>query len=100
MAGTVACVLAVIPWNVAVTNIPMRIRPGLSTSRRTFAVRIVGSTIGQNVADAAFQNAVRIGHQMNVRILAEMHLRHVVLIHVADDPDVRQVGNGERIRSR
>ena len=29
-----------------------------------------------------------------------MHLRHVVLPHIADDPDVRQVGNGERVGRR
>ena len=56
--------------------------------------------IGRMLLIRAFQNPVRIGGQMNVRIFAEMHLRHIVLPHVADDPDVRQVGNGERVRRR
>ncbi len=34
---------------------------------------------------------------MNVRGVAEVHLRQVVLIDVADDPDVAEVGDGERV---
>src|SRR5277367_1827160 len=45
-AGTAACVSFFSPWNVAVTNIPIFINPGFSTSIRTFAVRRLGSRIG------------------------------------------------------
>ena len=45
VAGTVACFSAASPWNVAVTNIPKRMMPGFSTSRRTLAVRRLGSMI-------------------------------------------------------
>ena len=54
----------------------------------------------QNVADSPLQNPARISDQMDVRVLADMHLRHVVLIHVANDPDVRDVGNRKGIRWR
>src|SRR5262249_22699318 len=42
VAGTTVRVSLERPWNVADTNMPMRRRPGLPTSMRTFAVRIVG----------------------------------------------------------
>ena len=58
----------------------------------------VGIDDRQNVADPPLQNAVRISDQMDVGIFADMHLRHVVLPHIADNPDVRQVGNRERVR--
>src|ERR1700682_6218 len=45
-ACTAARVSFFCPWNVAVTNIPMRICPGLFTSMRTFAVRSAGSSTG------------------------------------------------------
>ncbi len=35
---------------------------------------------------------------MNVRILAETNKGEVVLVHVAQNPDVGEVGDGERIR--
>ena len=63
------------PWKVAVTNIPRRINPGFATSRRTFAVRMVGIENRPDVADAAFENLVGIGVQMNVGGLADVHLR-------------------------
>src|SRR5580704_14208853 len=45
-AGTAACISFFSLWNVAVTNIPILINPGFSTSIRTFAVRRLGSRIG------------------------------------------------------
>ena len=52
-----------------------------------------------DVTDSAFQNLVGIGVQMNVGIIAEMNLRESILVHVADDPNMRQVRNGERVRA-
>jgi len=39
----------------------------------------------------------RIGAEMDVGELAEAHTRQVVLIHVADYPDVGKIGDGEQV---
>ena len=85
------------PWNVAVTNMPGRIRPGLRTSMRTLAVRMLGSRIGPMLLMRPGEDLVGIGVQADVGVLAEVHVRQIVLVDVADDPDVREIGNGERI---
>ena len=46
------------------------------------------------------QNLVRVGIQMNVRVFAEADKGKVVLVNVAQNPDVREVGDRERIRRR
>ena len=38
---------------------------------------------------------IRIGVQANVGGLADMDHRQIVLIHIADDPDVGEIGDGE-----
>ena len=53
---------------------------------------------GTNVADHASQDPVGIGSEANVRLLTEMHRGKIVLVDIADDPDVRQVGDGEGVR--
>ena len=60
----------------------------------------VGIYDRQYVADSPFQNAVRISDQMYVRVLAHVNLRHVVLPHIANNPDPRHVGDRERVRCR
>ena len=52
---------------------------------------------GADVADHASQDAVGIGREANVRLLAKMHRGEIVLVDIADDPDVRQVGDGKGI---
>ena len=37
---------------------------------------------------------------MHVGVLAKMDLRHVVFPYIANDPDLREVRNGERVRRR
>src|SRR5215472_3226622 len=46
VAGTAGRDSFLLPWNVAVTNMPTRIKPGLRTSMRTFDVRRLGSSTG------------------------------------------------------
>ena len=73
--------------------------PGFSTSSRTLAVWMLGSRICPILLIAALQEPVRIGVQLDIRILAHVHLRQIVFIHVADDPHVRHVGDRERDRA-
>jgi hypothetical protein len=35
---------------------------------------------------------------MDIGVFVEMDLAHIVLVYIADDPHMRQVGYGERIR--
>ena len=86
------------PWKIAVANIPRRMKPGFCTSMRTFAVRMFGSRIGQDVADPAGQHPIGIGVEPDLGAVADVHVRQVVLVHVAHDPHVRQVGNREQVR--
>src|SRR5438067_1695523 len=44
-----------------------------------------------DVPDSPREDPIRIGIQMNIRILAETHLRQIVLVHVAKYPDARHV---------
>ncbi len=49
-----------------------------------------------DVRDGAGEDLAGKGVEADVRMLAEMDGSEVVLIDVADDPDVREVGDGER----
>ena len=53
-----------------------------------------------DVADSPGKNAVRISIQLDVRVLAQAHVFQIVLIDIADDPDVRQIGNRKRVGGR
>src|ERR1700761_6914676 len=57
----------------------------------------LGIEDGANVADDASEDTVRISVEAYVRLLAEMHGWKVILVDVADNPDVREVGDGEGI---
>ncbi len=48
-----------------------------------------------DIDDPAFQHQIRIRVQTDIRGLAQMDLRQIVLIDIADDPDVRHVGDRE-----
>ncbi len=50
---------------------------------------------GADVGDGAGEGAVGVGGEMDVGFLAEVYLGEIVLVDVADDPDVREVGDGE-----
>src|ERR1039458_8591348 len=52
---------------------------------------------GKYVVDAAFQNLVGISVQMDIGILADVYGVEIVFVNIADDPDIRQIGDGERI---
>ena len=52
---------------------------------------------GADVADDAGENAVGIGGEADVRLLAEMHGGEIVLVDIADDPDVGEIGDGEGV---
>ena len=51
---------------------PMRSMPGFSTSSRTFAVRMAGSSDGPMFADAPLEDKVGIGMQMHVGEFAQL----------------------------
>ena len=52
---------------------------------------------GTNVTDHSGEDAVGIGCKTNIRLLTEMHHRKIVLIHITNDPDMRQIGDGKGI---
>ena len=100
-AGTAVCSCSLRPWKVAVANMPMRISwsgfgPECAPWRCGWWVKN-----GVNLADGAVEDAVGIGVQVNVRGLPKMNHGQIVLIDIADDPDVGEVGDGKgRGRSR
>ena len=49
-----------------------------------------------DIADMACQYPIGVGGQLDLRFLPEMHLREIVLVNVAKDPHIAQIGNGER----
>src|ERR1035438_3355143 len=51
-----------------------------------------------NVADPTFERATGIRVQGDVRRVAEPHMGHVILVHVANNPHRRDVRNRERAR--
>src|ERR1019366_6449654 len=93
LAGTSVCVSFFWPWNVAVANMPMRSIPGLRTSMRTLALRMLGSR------DLTGNDLARISVQSNFRAVANVDVRQIVLVHIADNPNVGQVRNRERVRA-
>src|SRR5580658_2931052 len=53
-----------------------------------------------DVADRALDNLIRVSVQLNVGRLAEPHVGEIILINVAENPYVGQIGNRERVRRR
>ena len=49
-----------------------------------------------NIADLALERPIGIGIQGDLRGIAEPDVRQVILVHVADDPDRRDIGNRKR----
>ena len=97
VAGTAAVLTVCLPWKVAVTNMPRRIIPGFAH----FEAHLRGAQGGvenrQDVADPALQRPCRDKRSDGCPRIAEVHGVEIVLVHVADDPDVGQIGNGERV---
>ena len=58
----------------------------------------VGVEDGPDIADPALEHFVRIGVQADVCVLAEADKGKIVLVHVAHDPDIVEVGDGEEVR--
>ncbi len=58
----------------------------------------VGIENRQNVVDAALEDLVGIGVQVNIRVLADVHGVEIIFVNVADDPDIGKIGDGEGIR--
>ena len=57
----------------------------------------VGIKDGPDIANPSLQNLVRIGVHAHVRKFAQAHKRQIVLVDVAQNPDVGKVGDGEGI---
>ena len=53
-----------------------------------------------DVADPALEDLVGIGVQADFGGVAQAHIGQIVFVHVADDPDVGQVRNRERVRAK
>ena len=53
----------------------------------------------QDVIDAALQNLAGICVQPDIGILPDVYGIEIVFINVANDPDVRKIGDGKRIGS-
>ena len=86
------------PWNVAVTNMPMRIMPGIvHLDAHLRRADDSGSSIGADVADPPLEHPIGIGIQTNVGVSPDVNVRQVVLIDVADDPDVGEIGDREQV---
>ena len=97
MDAIAACFSLLSPWKVAVANIPTRIIPGFWSSSRTFAVRKIRVQNGSDIADPSSENAIGISIQLHIRVLTDTHILQIVFVDIADYPNVRQVGNRERI---
>ena len=52
----------------------------------------------QNVVDPAFEDLLGIRVQPDIGELADMHRIEIVFVNVADDPDIRKIGDSEWIR--
>jgi hypothetical protein len=59
----------------------------------------VGIENWQDVIHAALEYLVGIGIEMDIGSVADAHGVEVIFVQVADDPDVREIGNGEGIRT-
>ena len=75
----------------------MRIMPGLATSMPNLGGVHAGIEDWQDVVDSAFEDLVGVGVQANIRGLADVHGVEIVFVNVADDPDIRKIGDGEGI---
>ena len=75
----------------------MRIMPGVGDFEANFGGAEAGIENRQNVVDPALEDLVGIGVQMDVGVFADVHRVEIIFVNVADDPDIRQIGNGERI---
>ena len=64
---------------------PGRIRPGLRTSMRTFAVRMIGIENGTNVADDPGEDSVGIGIQTNVGLFPDAHIGEIIFVDIAQE---------------
>src|ERR1039458_3826879 len=51
----------------------------------------------QDVIDPPFADMVGIGVQPDIRVLTDVHRVEIVLVNVTDDPDIRQIRDGEGI---
>src|ERR1017187_5407733 len=58
-------------------------------------IRVEGGT---DIADAPFENLVREGFQTDFRVFAEVDKSQVVLVNVAHNPHMGQVGDGKCVR--
>ena len=59
-------------------------------------MRMLGSRIGRMLSIRPFKTLPGIGVQMDVRVLADVHGVEIILVNVTDDPDIGEIGNGER----
>ncbi len=100
VAGTVACMFLSQPWKVAVANMPTRIMPGILHFQPDLRGADVGIENRADIADPPGENAVRIGVQLDVGKLAHVHVLQIVFKDIADNPDVRKIGNRERVGRR
>ena len=65
---------------------------------RTLAVRMIGIQHRANVADRSREDLVGIGIQADVRLSRPRRtMAKIIFVNVAQNPDVRQVGNRKRI---
>ena len=84
---------------VAVTNMPIFMKPGLRTWMRTLAVRMLGSRIGSISLMRPLTMLLGKPAKWICGVLADgERWRLVILIHIADDPDIVEVRDGEEIR--
>ena len=98
MAGTCTWVCAALPWMVAVANMPMRMRVfGIVDLNANLGRADLRIEDGADVADGAGEDAVGVSGEADVGLLTEMDVGEIVLVDVADDPYMRQVGDGEGV---
>src|SRR5579863_5045602 len=70
---------------------------GVGDFEADFGGAKVGIEDGENVVHAGFEGFAGKSGEVNVGGIADAHGVQVIFIDVADDPDVGQVGDGERI---
>ncbi len=71
---------------------------GVGDFKANFCGAKAGIENRQDVIDPAFEDAVGIGVQVDIRVFADAHCVEIIFVNVADDPDIREVGDGEGIR--
>ena len=67
---------------------------------RTFAVRIFGSRIEPMLLILPLKTLSGKSVQLDIGGFAQTHVGHVVFVDVANNPDVGQIRNSERVRRR